>query len=57
MFLDVNECSVSNGGYEHQCENTNGSYFCKCNEGFFLDGNRKTCSGTYDPKNKLFKFS
>lgn len=57
MFLDVNECSVSNVGYEHQCENTNGSYFCKCNEGFFFDGNRKTCSGTYDPKNKLFKFS
>ena len=45
IHLDENECDVSNGGCQHQCENNNGSYVCHCNEGFFLDGNGKTCSG------------
>lgn len=45
MDLDLNECEISNGGCEHQCKNTNGSYICECNKGFFLNGNRKTCSG------------
>ena len=39
MYLDVNECQMLNGGCEHHCINTNGSYVCKCNKGFFLDGN------------------
>ena len=45
MYLDVNECEESNGGCQHQCKNTNGSYYCQCNKGFFLDSNGKTCSG------------
>ena len=48
MYLDVNECEESNGGCKHQCKNTNGSYVCQCNKGFFLDGNGKTCSGTFE---------
>ena len=43
--LDVDECQLSNGGCEHHCINTNGSYTCNCNKGFFLDSNGKTCSG------------
>ena len=38
MTLDVNECAMSNGGCQHQCKN---------NEGFFLDGNARTCSGKF----------
>ena len=34
-----------NGGCQHQCKNTNGSYLCQCNDGFFLDGNARTCIG------------
>ena len=47
VYLDVNECEVSNGGCEHKCKNTNGSYVCQCNKGFVLDGNGKTCSGKW----------
>ena len=47
MHLDVNECGMLNGGCQHQCKNTNGSYFCHCNDGFFLDGNGRTCAGKF----------
>ena len=47
MPLDVNECEISNGGCEHHCKNINGSYVCGCKEGFFLDGNGKSCSGNF----------
>lgn len=52
MNLDINECVTSNGGCEHQCKNTNGSYICQCKNGFFLDGNAKTCSGKFYFKTK-----
>lgn len=45
LFLDDNECEISNGGCEQQCRNKNGSYVCECNKGFHLDQNGKTCSG------------
>ena len=47
LNVDINECVISNGGCEHQCKNTNGSYICQCKKGFFLDGNAKTCSGKF----------
>ena len=47
MNLDVNECEISNGGCQHQCRNTNGSYLCQCKGGFFLDSNGKTCIGKF----------
>ena len=36
LFLDVNECLVSNGGCQHLCLNHNGGYSCDCQEGFKL---------------------
>ena len=48
ILLDVNECEMLNGGCQHHCQNTNGSYVCQCKEGFFLDGNGKTCSGKFE---------
>ena len=47
MNLDVNECDITNGGCQHHCRNTNGSYLCQCNGGFFLDSNGKTCTGKF----------
>lgn len=50
-FLDVNECQetigsvVSNGGCQHNCNNTIGSYICSCNKGYSLADDGKTCQG------------
>ena len=35
--LDINECELHNGGCKHECQNTLGSYMCRCNDGYFED--------------------
>ena len=45
MTLDINECSVYNGGCNQTCTNTVGSYFCDCSEGYVLDADKHNCSG------------
>ena len=30
IVKDINECSISNGGCEEICTNTNGSFICSC---------------------------
>lgn len=37
VSADTNECLVNNGGCEHNCTNTLGSYICSCNDGFDLE--------------------
>ena len=44
--LDINECSTRNGGCEHVCINSIGSFHCECRPGHVLDYNHRTCSGT-----------
>lgn len=39
---DVDECSKGNGGCEHVCNNTMGSYKCSCQDGYRLSGHH-TC--------------
>lgn len=34
--IDINECSKENGGCDHRCINSPGSYNCLCNNGFEL---------------------
>jgi len=42
--IDLDECSVNNGGCQHVCvNNPTGSYHCLCNRGFRLHGDRKQC--------------
>ena len=36
---------VWNGGCQHRCSNTNGSYLCSCNDGYALAGDHRTCLG------------
>lgn len=44
LFADVDECSKRNGGCDHQCNNTMGSYRCSCHRGYMLVG-RHMCNG------------
>ena len=45
LSLDINECSISNGGCEEICTNTNGSFICSCHQGYMLRGDKRTCRG------------
>lgn len=45
-YVDVNECSESNGGCSHTCINLPGSFQCRCPSGSTLAANKKTCTGT-----------
>lgn len=45
MFADVDECRVSNGGCDHNCTNTVGSYHCTCNAGYQLQSDKHSCKG------------
>uniref|UniRef100_A0A671TH19 Growth arrest-specific 6 n=1 Tax=Sparus aurata TaxID=8175 RepID=A0A671TH19_SPAAU len=40
---DVDECSKRNGGCDHECNNTMGSYRCSCHQGYMLVG-RHICN-------------
>ena len=53
LFIDVDECSPSTDDCHENasCINTNGSFSCKCNFGFFGDG--KFCSGSYNSRGKI----
>ncbi|XP_078580864.1 uncharacterized protein LOC144864548 [Branchiostoma floridae x Branchiostoma japonicum] len=41
---DVDECATSNGGCEHICTNTDGSFHCSCDVGYSLSINSLSCN-------------
>ncbi|XP_063066835.1 bone morphogenetic protein 1-like isoform X2 [Engraulis encrasicolus] len=43
FFSDKDECSKENGGCQHECANTYGSYVCQCRSGFVLHDNKHDC--------------
>uniref|UniRef100_A0A3Q2Q6B5 Metalloendopeptidase n=1 Tax=Fundulus heteroclitus TaxID=8078 RepID=A0A3Q2Q6B5_FUNHE len=43
FFSDIDECSKANGGCQHDCVNTFGSYRCQCRSGFMLHDNEHDC--------------
>ena len=45
LFIDIDECTVNNGGCEQLCNNSIGSYWCSCTNGYSLDTNNRNCSG------------
>ena len=45
ITLDINECDIDDGGCDHNCINTQGSYQCQCRDGFYFAGNETTCTG------------
>ncbi len=53
ITVDKNECLTENGGCDHNCTNLLGSYSCSCLEGYALESNNRTCTGTYTHCYKL----
>ena len=45
--IDINECNTNNGGCEHFCTNTIGSYDCTCRVGYDLATDFHGCDGKY----------
>ena len=43
--MDSNECNIDNGGCEHECINTEGSYRCNCKAGLKLAPDMSSCIG------------
>lgn len=39
----MDECAINNGGCQHECHNTIGSYECSCHNGFTLHSNKHDC--------------
>ena len=49
FHLDIDECSLNNGGCAQTCLNTRGSFTCKCNKGYQVGNTDKnTCDGKGD---------
>ena len=44
---DMDECGTNNGGCQHMCTNTPGSFECRCNSGFTLESNLLDCAGEH----------
>lgn len=42
---DIDECELHNGGCEHFCRNTIGSFECNCRKGFKLLTDERSCQG------------
>lgn len=47
VLLDDQECDIDNGGCQHTCINTDGGYYCSCNQGYQIDDDHKSCKGTW----------
>lgn len=43
FVIDTDECSKDNGKCQHLCENTAGSYQCRCRQGFILHDDKHSC--------------
>jgi len=47
FVTDIDECQSNNGGCDHFCKNTVGSFDCSCRKGFKLLTDEKSCQGMY----------
>ena len=58
ILADINECSQEPclGVENSTCENTEGSYKCKCIAGFRLSADGSTCEGKKKNLNRTFYY-
>ena len=47
-LIDINECTINNGGCEQTCVNNVGTYNCHCRHGYNLNLDNHTCKGELD---------
>ena len=46
LIADIDECAADDiNNCEHNCENTDGSYTCNCDQGFLLADDEHSCYG------------
>ena len=45
ILIDINECTINNGGCEQTCVNDVGTYNCYCRHGCNLNSDNHTCDG------------
>ena len=45
FHLDIDECTRGTSGCDHNCTNTDGSYYCTCMDGYELKSDNHTCIG------------
>lgn len=43
VITDIDECLAENGGCDHRCQNSAGSFQCYCKRGYRLDEDRRSC--------------
>lgn len=46
LFADINECR-QRGVCAQVCDNSIGSFVCRCFQGYTLNGDKVTCSGEF----------
>ena len=51
--VEVNECSLNTDNCEQECTNFDGGFRCGCYEGFSLNSDQISCSGTDQVLEKL----
>ena len=44
IFSDIKECEQDNGGCDHICTESEGSFQCSCRSGFNLESDGRSCS-------------
>ena len=42
---DIDECVEGTDRCDHNCTNTDGSYYCTCMDGYELESDNHTCTG------------
>ena len=59
LCTDINECVSSNGGCQHNCTNTVGSYYCTCIDSvrYTLSEDGHSCIGKLDYSIYIFYFN
>ena len=48
--IDTIECANNNGECEHNCTNTEGSFYCTCKVGYILANDNRSCEGKWIEK-------